>query len=164
MKYLFQFLVIITFSLLGEILNWLIPLPIPASIYGIILLFIALELKIVKVRQIKEISSFLILIMPLMFVPPAAGLIDAWDDVKDNWMEYVFITVTTTFIVMAVAGWVTQRVASPPALTHTPMLSTSDFPRREGSRRLIISEYVSAGRRQGEQSCENPNERMINPS
>lgn len=109
MKYLFQFLVIITFSLLGEILNWLIPLPIPASIYGIILLFIALEQKIVKVRQIKEISSFLILIMPLMFVPPAAGLIDAWDDVKDNWIEYVFITVTTTFIVMAVAGWVTQR-------------------------------------------------------
>ena len=153
MKYLFQFLIVITFSLLGEILNWLIPLPIPASIYGIILLFTALELKIVKVRQIKEISSFLILIMPLMFVPPAAGLIDAWDDVKDNWMEYVFITVTTTFIVMAVAGWVTQKVASPPAL-----------PRREGSRRLSISEYVSAGRRRGEQSCENPNERMINPS
>lgn len=110
MKYLFQFLIVITFSFLGEMLNWLIPLPVPASIYGIVLLFIALELKIVKVSQVREISNFLILIMPLMFVPPAAGLIDAWDDVKDSWIQYTLITVISTFIVMAVSGVVTQWV------------------------------------------------------
>lgn len=126
MKYLFQFLIVITFSFLGEIPHWLIPLPIPASIYGIILLFAALEMKIVKVSQIREISSFLILIMPLMFVPPAVGLIDAWNDVKDCWIEYIVITILSTFIVMAVSGavtqWVIKKKASPPP-----------SPRREGA-------------------------------
>ncbi|MGM9747927.1 MAG: CidA/LrgA family protein, partial [Candidatus Cryptobacteroides sp.] len=63
MKYVFQFLRIMVFAFIGELLNYLIPLPIPASIYGIVLLFLALELKIVKVSDIKETSSFLIAIM-----------------------------------------------------------------------------------------------------
>lgn len=51
MKFLIQFLIIIAFSFLGELLHYCLPLPIPASIYGIVLLFIALELKWVKVKD-----------------------------------------------------------------------------------------------------------------
>lgn len=43
MKFVIQFLIIIGFSFAGEFLHYVIPLPIPASIYGIVLLFIALE-------------------------------------------------------------------------------------------------------------------------
>ena len=77
MKYLKQFLIIIAFSFLGELLHYLLPLPIPASIYGIILLFTALELKWIKVKDIFETSSFLIAIMPVMFIPAAVGLVDS---------------------------------------------------------------------------------------
>jgi len=110
MKYLYQFLIIIGFSFAGEILNWLIPLPVPASIYGIVLLFLALEMKWVKVKDVKEVSRLLILIMPLMFLPPAVGLVAAWDSIKDCVVQYVTVSVVSTFVVMAVAGAVTQWV------------------------------------------------------
>jgi len=74
MKFLIQFLIIIAFSFAGELLHFLLPLPIPASIYGIILLFGALELKWIKVKDIRETSSFLIAVMPVMFIPAAVGL------------------------------------------------------------------------------------------
>lgn len=110
MKYLSQFLIIIGFSLAGEILNRLLPLPIPASIYGIVLLFLFLELKWIKVHQIKEVSDFLLTIMPLLFLPPAVGLLAAWDNLKECWIQYTIITLISTFIVMGVAGLVTQAV------------------------------------------------------
>ena len=78
MKLLIQFLIIIAFSFAGELLHYLLPLPIPASIYGIVLLFAALELKVIKVKHIRETSSFLIAVMPVMFIPAAVGLIDAF--------------------------------------------------------------------------------------
>ena len=71
MKFLIQFLIIIAFSFAGELLHFLLPLSIPASIYGIILLFLALETKLIKVKHIRETSSFLIAIMPVMFIPAA---------------------------------------------------------------------------------------------
>lgn len=110
MKYLIQFLIIIVFSFLGELLHFCLPLPIPASIYGIILLFVALELKWVKVKDIRETSGFLIAVMPVMFIPAAVGLIDSWQSIGDSWLQYIVVTVVSTFIVMGASGWMTQFV------------------------------------------------------
>lgn len=108
MKYLLQFLIIVTIAFLGEVLHYLIPIPISASIYGIILLFIALELRWVKVKDIREVTVFLLAVMPVIFVPPAVGLIDSWDVIARSLIPYIIITVVSTFVVMGVAGWVTQ--------------------------------------------------------
>lgn len=110
MKYVIQFLIIAAFAFVGELLHWFIPLPIPASIYGIVLLFIALELKWVKVSDIREVSSFLIAVMPIMFIPAAAGLMESWGAVKSSVWEYTLITIVSTFVVMGVSGAVTQFV------------------------------------------------------
>ena len=110
MRYVIQLFIIICFSFLGEILHKVLPFPIPASIYGIVLLFLALELKILKVDQIREVSTTLIISMPVMFVPPAVGLISSWGNIKDNWAEYLLITFASTFVVMAIAGWTTQWI------------------------------------------------------
>ena len=110
MKYVIQFLIIAAFAFIGELLHWFIPLPIPASIYGIVLLFIALELKWVKVSDIREVSSFLIAVMPIMFIPAAAGLMESWGAVKSSVWEYALITIVSTFVVMGVSGAVTQCV------------------------------------------------------
>ena len=108
MKFLIQFLIIIAFSFAGELLHFLLPLPIPASIYGIILLFA--ELKWIKVKDIRETSSFLIAVMPVMFIPAAVGLIDSWQAIGNSWLQYIIVTVVSTFIVMGVSGWITQMV------------------------------------------------------
>lgn len=110
MKFLIQFMIIIAFSFLGELLHYILPLPIPASIYGIVLLFVALELKWVKVKDIRETSGFLIAVMPVMFIPAAVGLIDSWKSIGNSWLEYIIVTVLSTFVVMGVSGWITQFV------------------------------------------------------
>ena len=110
MKYLIQFLIIIAFSFVGELLHYCLPLPIPASIYGIILLFVALEMKWMSVKDIRETSAFLIAVMPVMFIPAAVGLMDSWKSIGSSWLSYIVVTVVSTFVVMGVAGKVTQSV------------------------------------------------------
>lgn len=110
MKYVRQFGVILLLSFIGEILHVVLPLPIPASIYGIILLFCCLEFKIIPVSAVKETSVFLIEIMPVMFIPAAVGLTESWQMIKQDFVPYVVITVLTTFFVMAVSGIVVQKM------------------------------------------------------
>ena len=108
MKYLKQFEIIMCISFIGEVLNNIIPLPIPASIYGIVILFLWVELKIIKVEWVKETSKFLIEIMPIMFVPAAVGLIETWGLLKSSLVPYIVITFVGTFVVMIISGWITQ--------------------------------------------------------
>ena len=108
MKFLRQFGIILFFSFLGEMLHILLPLPVPASVYGLVLMLISLCTGILKASQIKETANFLIEIMPVMFIPAAVGLLDSWPSLKPVWLPILIITVITTVIVMAVAGRVTQ--------------------------------------------------------
>lgn len=110
MKYLKQFGIIIAVSFIGEILNAVLPLPIPAGIYGIVLLFILLETKLVPLSAVKETGNFLIDIMPVMLVPAAVELMDYWGIVKPQILKYIIATVVSTVVVMIVSGLVTQGI------------------------------------------------------
>lgn len=110
MKYLRQFAIILFISLLGELLRVLIPLPIPASVYGLVLMLLALTTGIIKLHQVKEASAFLIEIMPVMFIPAGVGLLESWPVLKPVWIPVVLITMLTTVIVMVVTGRVAQRI------------------------------------------------------
>lgn len=110
MKYLKQFGIILGISFAGEILNRVIPFPIPASIYGIIIMFILLATHIVKLESVKDTADFLIAIMPVMFIPAAAGIINSWSIIKPSLLAYLIITVVSTVVVMAVSGLTTQLV------------------------------------------------------
>lgn len=110
MKYVTQFLWILLFSFFGELLHYALPLPIPASIYGIILLFCALQFHILPLDKIKETSLFLVEIMPVLFIPAAVGVMDIWDSISGQWLPYLIVTAATTILVMVVAGHVTQFV------------------------------------------------------
>ena len=110
MKWMKQFGIILLISFVGEILEKWIPLPIPASIYGIILLFLCLKLNIIPHEAVHETGKFLIEIMPRMFIPAAVGLLETWDVIAPAWLEYVAVTVISTWVVMIVSGRVTQFV------------------------------------------------------
>ena len=110
MNYLKQFGIILASSCLGEILHQLLPLPVPASIYGIVILFTCLQSGLLKLASIRETSAFLIEIMPILFLPAAVGLLEAWDVLKPNLLPIAAITAVSTFVVMGAAGLVTQAV------------------------------------------------------
>lgn len=110
MRYLKQFTIILTISLLGEVLHYFIPLPVPASIYGLLLMLAALLTGVVKRDSVREAGTFLVEIMPVMFIPAAVGLLEAWGVLRPVWLPVAVITVVSTVLVMGVSGLVTQFV------------------------------------------------------
>ncbi len=110
MKYMKQFCLIMFISFLGEVLHHYLPLPIPSSIYGLVILFVGLMTGVVKLSHVEETGRFLIEIMPLMFIPAAVGLLESWGILAPIWIPIVGITLITTVIVMIVSGKITQFV------------------------------------------------------
>lgn len=110
MKYLKQFLIILAISLLGEVLKELLPLPIPASIYGMVFLFILLLTGVIKLDQVKDAGKFLIEIMPVMFIPAGVGLMSSWNVLKPVLVPVSVITVINIITVMGATGIVSQIV------------------------------------------------------
>lgn len=108
MQYLKQLLLIGTFSMVGELLSAVIPLPVPAAIYGLVLLFLALLTGLVKLEQVSDTAHFLICVMPLFFVAPTVKLLGYWDVIAPALVPICVVLVTSTVVVFAVAGLVTQ--------------------------------------------------------
>jgi holin-like protein len=104
MKYLKQFLIIMLVSCIGEVLHTLIPLPVPASIYGLVLMLLLLVSKILPLDAVKESAEFLIQIMPVMFIPAAVGLIVYWKQLKPIIIPVLAITVISTVLVIISTG------------------------------------------------------------
>lgn len=112
MKYLRQFGIILGVTCAGEIMKYFIPLPIPGSIYGLILMFLLLLMRVIKVEHVKETGEFLIEIMPLMFIPAGVGLVTSWNQLQSFLVPLLVITVVSTFVVMIVTGKVTDFLIS----------------------------------------------------
>jgi holin-like protein len=110
MKFMKEFVIILVITFLGECAKAIIRLPIPASIYGLIFMLIALATRMIKVEDVKRAGGFLIEIMPMMFIPAAVGIIAAWDELKPICGQIVLIIVVSTILVMVVSGRVTQKV------------------------------------------------------
>lgn len=110
MKYLTQFLRILAFTLAGELLQRLVPLPIPASVYGLVLLFGALNTGLVKLEQVKDAGGFLISILPILFVSPAVGILDNWEAIRDALILILALTLLSTVLTFGIAGRATQAM------------------------------------------------------
>ena len=110
MKYIRQFLIILLFCFLGELLKYLIPLPIPTSIYGLILMLTAFLTGILKVDQVDDTAEFLIDIMPVMFIPAGVGLLTSIEAMRPNLAAIIVITILTTVLVMGITGITAQFV------------------------------------------------------
>ena len=108
MKYMKQFCVIMGVSFLGEVLRHLLPLPVPASIYGLVLMFTALCTGLLPLNAVEETADLLVSVMPLMFIPAGVGLMEEWGALADIWLPFLIIIAVTTVAVMAVTGRITQ--------------------------------------------------------
>ena len=110
MKYTKQFAIILTITVIGEFLKMILPFPIPAAVYGLVLMLVALNFKLVKLEQVKDVGGFLIEIMPLMFIPATVQLMDSWSALKVIVIPVVIITIISTVVVMVVTGKTTQFI------------------------------------------------------
>lgn len=111
MKYIREFTIIIVISFIGEILNDVLPLPIPAGIYGLFIMLFLLMSGLLKADSVKKTGGFLLETMPVMFIPAAAGLITIWDKISGIWIQLFVFAIISTIVTMAVTGLVTDRFA-----------------------------------------------------
>lgn len=110
MKYLFQFTIIGVITAVGELLNLLLPLPVPASIYGLVILFVLLCTKVIRLDQVEHAADFFLTIMPVLFVPATVKLMGYWDVLKDNVVGLVISCVVSTLLVMGITGTLAQFI------------------------------------------------------
>ncbi len=110
MKYIRQLTIIMGISFVGELLNKTLPLPVPASIYGLIIMLILLSSGLLKISHIKETSNLLLDAMPIMFIPAAAGIIKYWGIIKPILLPCIIMMLLVTAVVMVVTGVVTQKI------------------------------------------------------
>lgn len=100
--------VLLGFWLLGEGLVALLHWMIPGSIIGMILLTLSLELKLIKLSAVEDVSDFLIRNMAFFFIPPGVGLMVNFDMIIDHWLAITLATVISTLLVLVVTGAVSQ--------------------------------------------------------
>lgn len=110
MKYIRQFGIILAITFVGEVLKYCIPLPIPASIYGLVIMLGLLISKKISLESVKGSGGFLIEIMSLMFIPAGVGLMISWTEIREIWLPLSLIILITTVLVMVVTGRITQAV------------------------------------------------------
>lgn len=110
MKYIFQFMIIAAFTFAGELLNHFIPLPIPAAIYGLVLLFLALWLKIIKIEQVEEMGNIMIAVMAVLFVSPAVNIMGCWDIISPKLIPLFLMLCITTILTFGAAAKITEFV------------------------------------------------------
>jgi len=108
MHYLKQFTVIIAISALSELLAIFIPLPIPASIYGMLLLFLLLMTGVLKLKQVESAANLLLAIMPALFVVSGAGLITSYGQIAENFTSWVAVNIGSSIVILATTGLLAQ--------------------------------------------------------
>ena len=112
MKYVKECLIIFGITLVGEVLNGILPLPVPAGVYGLFLLLFLLCRGILKLEDVEATGNFLLDTMPIMFIPACVGLMESYADMKENLIPLFVISLASTVIVMAVTGMVAERILS----------------------------------------------------
>ncbi|MDO5345853.1 MAG: CidA/LrgA family protein [Lachnospiraceae bacterium] len=110
MKYMKQICIIMGISFLGELLKYLLPLPVPASIYGLLLMLAALLTGVIPLKAVEESADFLVEIMPMMFIPAGVGLMKEAGSLAQIWFPFTVIVVVSTVAVLGVTGRLSQWI------------------------------------------------------
>ena len=108
MKYIHQFLIIMSISFIGELLS-LLPLPVPASVYGLLILLTCLFTGVIKLKDVEDVADWLILIMPVLFVPSAVSLMNVGDELLGD-IVVIGVVLVVTIVVMVTTGKVAQLI------------------------------------------------------
>lgn len=110
MRYMKQICVLSTIALIAEFLHFVVPLPIPASVYGMIILFLSLCLGVIKLEMVEDVADWILSVMPIFFIAPTVGLIEAYGDIKGQLIPLVLTCLVSTIVVTAVTASVAQGI------------------------------------------------------
>ena len=111
MKLFREALIILGIYLLGELLSGALHLPIPGNILGMVILFILLCTKIIKVENIASVTMFLLDHLAFFFIPAGVGLMTSIGIIKSTWWQILIVCISTTIIMIGVTGIIVQTIS-----------------------------------------------------
>lgn len=133
MKFIKQFAIILSISLIAELMEYLIPIPVAASIYGLVLMLIGLMTKLIPLQKVEGAADFLVEIMPIMFIPATVGIMASADALKEMLIPLCVICVVTTILIMVVTGKVAQSIIRRSAAGTRNACSTGNIRNTDGA-------------------------------
>lgn len=110
MKILKQSAIIAAVCAAAELIKYLLPLPIPASVYGLLLMLAALLTGGIRPEQIETTADFLITIMPVLFVAPTIALVARLDRLASLAVPLLLVATIGTVLVIGLSGKAAQAV------------------------------------------------------
>ena len=112
MKLFREAIIIFGIYLLGVLITDITGVPIPGNVIGMVILFLLLYLKVIKVEQISTISNFFLEHLAFFFIPAGVGLISSFSVIKNIWLQLLIVCFVTTAITMICTGLVVQKIAN----------------------------------------------------
>ncbi|MCM1567846.1 MAG: CidA/LrgA family protein [Roseburia sp.] len=110
MKWIRQLAVILSISFLAELMEYLIPLPVTASIYGLILMLTGLLTGVIPLEKVENAADFLVELLPVLFIPPTVGIMASVEEMQQMLIPLFVISVVSTLLVMVVTGRTAQAI------------------------------------------------------
>ncbi len=112
MRFMKQLSIILTVSFIAEWMEYLIPIPVAASVYGLVLMLAGLWTKLIPLEKVEGAADFLVEIMPILFVPPTVSIMTSVEEMRQMLVPLCVISVVSTVLIMAVTGRVSQAILS----------------------------------------------------
>lgn len=84
----------------SDVISSFLPLPIPASVIGIILLFLALHTGIIKLAWVEDLGETFIANISFLFVPSSISLITSLDIIKGQELKILGLIFFWTLVAM----------------------------------------------------------------
>ncbi len=113
-KVIIQITIIIVISYLGSLLQTLLHIPLAGSIVGMILLYILLELKVIRMNWISEGAEFLLATMVFFFIPSVVGIMDIVSDITKSYIIFFLLIIVGTSCVALASGYIAEKMVKQP--------------------------------------------------
>lgn len=104
------FLLLLVCLFMGNLISYFLPIKIPGSIVGMILMLIFLSYGIIKIDQVEGISQILIAHMVLIFLPGIVNLITIYPTIAPHILKLFFIILVSTIMVIAATGFTVEKL------------------------------------------------------
>ncbi|GMA50791.1 holin-like protein CidA [Alicyclobacillus contaminans] len=105
LRLLLQTSILVVVAWLGHEISSLAHLPVPGSIIGLLLLFILLQCRVVKIEWVEQGAALLISNMLLFFIPSSLGLIQYGRLIRESGVQLLLVIAISTAVVMGMTGW-----------------------------------------------------------
>lgn len=104
-SFLQQAFIFAIIMLISNGIAYISPIPLPASVIGMVILFIALCTNLVELNQVEALSNDLSSIIAFLFVPSGISLINSLDLMQHYAFQIVFVILVATVVLLGTTGW-----------------------------------------------------------